>query len=140
MDGVTPFPGGDVMPPAAPLPHPVQELGRAHRDPRAPGWMPVRGVWWRRAAAFLPAVATTGALAWAFADWLSDGGMWWLEWVLLALVVVTFFWIALAVGTATLGLACHMMHNRAQARATPAPLNVALLVPIYNEDTSEVFG
>jgi len=140
MDRLTPFPGAAHMPPPAPLDHPIQSLSRAHHDPNAPAWRPNLNYWWRRAATFLPATLTTGALGLAFGDWLSVGGMWWLEWVLLALVMVTFFWIALAVGTATLGLACHMMHNRAQARATPAPLNVALLVPIYNEDTSEVFG
>src|SRR6056297_2409644 len=140
MDRLTPFPGAAHMPPLAPLDHPIQSLNRVYQDPNAPAWRPNLNYWWRRAATFLPATLTTGALGLAFGDWLSVGGMWWLEWVLLALVMVTFFWIALAVGTATLGLACHMMHNRAQARATPAPLNVALLGPIYNEDTSEVFG
>jgi len=141
MDGVTRFPGGDVMPPPAPLPHPVQELGRAHRDPAAPGCLRARGIWWRRAAAFLPAVATTGGLAWAFADWLSDGGMWWLERVLLALVTATFFWVALSVATATLGLGCHLLQRRrGGARGGAEPLGVALVVPVYNEETADVFG
>jgi membrane glycosyltransferase len=140
MDGVTPFPGGDVMPPPAPLDHPVQDLGRAYRDPRAPGWAPPRGIWWRRAATFLPALATTGGLAWAFADWLSDGGLWWLEWVLLALVTAAFFWVALSLGTATLGLAAHLRRPRVRSRATFCPLDVALVVPVYNEETADVFG
>ncbi len=140
MDRLTPFPNSAHMPPPSPMAHPVQSLRRAHRDPRAPGWVPVGRFWWRRAAAFLPAIATTGALGMAFADWLSSGGMWWLEWVLSALVVVTFFWIALAVGTATLGLACYVMRKTAGAPARPAPMTVALLVPIYNEDPAEVFG
>jgi membrane glycosyltransferase len=139
MDRVTAFPGGAHMPPPAPLSHPVQSLKVPHRDPNAPAWQPARRFWWRRAAAFVPAVLTTGALAFVFADWLSDGGIWWLEWVLLALVTVTFFWIALSMGTATLGLICHIMRQRARADGT-TPLNVALLVPIYNEDTAEVFG
>ncbi|PKQ13294.1 MAG: glucans biosynthesis glucosyltransferase MdoH [Alphaproteobacteria bacterium HGW-Alphaproteobacteria-1] len=139
MDRVTAFPGGAHMPPPAPLSHPVQSLKVRHRDPNAPAWQPARRFWWRRAAAFVPALLTTGALAMVFADWLSDGGIWWLEWVLLALVTVTFFWIALSVGTATLGLICHIMRRRARADGTN-PLNVALLVPIYNEDTAEVFG
>jgi membrane glycosyltransferase len=140
MDGVTPFPGGDVMPPPAPLPHPVQDLRRAHRDPRVPAWPPARGVWWRRAATFVPAVTTTGGLAWAFADWLSDGGMWWLEWLLLALVTATFFWVALSVATATLGLGCHLLHRRGGVRGAVPPLDVALVVPVYNEETADVFG
>lgn len=140
MDRLTPFPSSAHMPPPSPMAHPVQSLSRAHRDSRAPGWAPLRHIWWRRAAAFLPAIATTGGLGMAFADWLSSGGMWWLEWVLLALVVVTFFWIALAVGTATLGLACYLTRKRVTAHIPPAPMRVALLVPIYNEDPAEVFG
>ncbi len=140
MDRLTAFPSSAHMPPPSPMAHPVQSLRRAQRDPRAPGWVPVRGIWWRRAAVFLPAIATTGALGMVFADWLSTGGMWWLEWVLLALVVVTFFWIALALGTATLGLGCYMTRKRTGARTPPAPMRVALLVPIYNEDPAEVFG
>lgn len=139
MDGVTPFPGAAHMPLPAPLSHPVQRLGARHCDPNVPEWRPARRYWWRRAAAFFPAALTTGALAWVFADRLSEGGMWWLEWVLLALVAATFFWIALSVGTATLGLACHLMRRRGRD-SEARPLDVALLVPIYNEGTAEVFG
>ena len=139
MDGLTLFPGAAQMPPPSPLANPVQSLWQPYRDPNAPHWRPVLQIWWRRAAAFLPAVLTTAVLGRVFADWLSTGGMWWLEWGLLALVVVTFFWIALSVGTATLGLACYMMRKRQHLRSA-APTRVALLVPIYNEDTAEVFG
>lgn len=139
MDGVTPFPGAAHMPSCAPLSHPVQNLTARHIDPNAPALRAVSRIWWRRAAAFGPAALTTGALAGIFADRLSEGGMWWLEWVLLALVAATFFWIALSVGTATLGLACHLMQRRERVSEVP-PLDVALLVPIYNEDTAEVFG
>jgi membrane glycosyltransferase len=140
MDGVTRLPGGDAMPPAAPLPHPVQDLRRAHRDPDARPWRPERGIGWRRAAVFGPAIATTGGLGWAFADWLSDGGMWWLEWVLLALVTATFFWVALSVATATLGLGRHLPGRRGSVRRAGPPLEVALVVPVYNEAAAEVFG
>ena len=139
MDGVSPFPRGDAMPPPQPLAHPVQDLSRAWHDAAAPAWHPDRRIWAWRAAAFLPAVATTGGLAWAFGDWLSDRGMWWLEWGLLALVTITFFWIALALATATLGLARRWLRPRRAARAA-APLRVALVVPIYHEDTADVFG
>lgn len=140
MDRLTAFPAAGVMPPPSPLASPVQDLWRAYRDPNAPEWRPASRIWGRRAAAFLPAVATTALLGWAFADWLSTGGMWWLEWVLLAFVVVTFFWIALAVGTATLGLFCFLQRRRRPARNDPQPLRVALIVPIYNEEAAEVFG
>jgi membrane glycosyltransferase len=139
MDRVTTFPGAGHMPAPAPLDHPVQQLNRVDRDPNAPAWRPAPRFWWRRAVVLVPALLTTGTLARVFADWLSDGGMWWLERVLLALVTVTFFWIVLSVGTATLGLVCHFMRRHARGHAI-APLNVALLVPIYNEDTAEVFG
>ena len=139
MDGVAPFPRGDAMPPPHRLSHPVQDLARPFRDKAAPSWRPDRDIGLWRAAVFGPALVTTGGLAWAFGDWLSDRGMWWLEWGLLALVAVTFFWIALAVATATIGLAS----RRRRAPRVPrvvAPLNVALVVPIYHEDTADVFG
>ena len=140
MDGVTPFPSGEVMPPRSPLPQPVQDLRHCHRDPQAPGWQRPQRVLWQRAAAFLPAGLTTGALGLAFADWLTPGGIWWLEWVLLGLVLITFFWIALTAATALLGLACHLMRRRRTVPRGIAPLRVALVVPIYNEDVAEVFG
>jgi len=139
MDGISPFPRDDAMPPPVPLSHPAQDLARPFRDEAAPAWGPDRHVGLWRAAVFGPALATTGGLAWAFGDWLSDRGMWWLEWGLLALVAITFFWIALAVATATIGLAS----RRRRAPRVPrvvAPLRVALVVPIYNEDTADVFG
>lgn len=140
MDRLTPFPDAGAMPPPSPLDIPVQDLWRAFRDPNAPEWRPASRLWGRRAAAFLPAILTTGLLGWAFADWLSTAGMWWLEWVLLAFVVVTFFWIALAVGTATLGLFCFLQRRRGPKRSDPQSMRVALIVPIYNEETAEVFG
>ena len=139
MDRVIALPGAALMPPRAPLHHPVQSLGAPHRDPNAPAWQPEPRFRWRRLAVFGPALVTTGALALVFADWLAEGGLWWLEWVLLALVTVTFFWIALSVCTAALGLVCRRGRVAEGRRAAP-PLSVALIVPIYNEDTAEVFG
>lgn len=140
MDSLTPFPGAGHMPAESPLKSPVQDLWRPYHDPNAPALRNATPIWQKRAAAFLPAMLTTGLLAWAFQDWLSTGGMWWLEWVLLALVVVTFFWIALALGTATLGLFSFLQRRRTTRQVAPQALRVALIVPIYNEETAEVFG
>lgn len=135
-----PFPAVGNMPPPHPVPRPVQDLRKAHRDPLAPGWKGARQVWLWRAAAFVPALVTTIALMSVFADWLSNGGMWWLEWVLAGLVATSFFWIALSVGTATVGVARLLLRRRRPAVTIRRPLRVALLVPIFNEETADVFG
>ncbi len=140
MDNLTPFPLAAHMPAPDPLNVPVQDLRKPHRDPLAPEWAPARYIWLRRAVTFLPAVATTASLSAAFADWLSDGGMWWLEWVLVVLVTVTFFWISLSVGTATLGLLRVVWRKHQCLGGQVDPMRIALLVPVFNEDTPEVFG
>lgn len=127
------------MPPSCPLSFPVQDLNAHYRDPKAPNMRDVPRVWATRAAVFIPAIALTAGLAVTFADWLSIGGLWWLEWVLLFLVGLTFFWIALSLDTAVLGL-LQRRRRRTRAEQRGAPLRVALVMPIYNEDTVEVFG
>lgn len=127
------------MPPHAPLARPVQALNRCTPDAGAPGVGDAGRVWAWRAATFLPAAATTAWFTGTFARWRADDGFAWLEWVLIALVALTFFWICLAVSTAAAGLA--RIALRRPVRHTHAPaMNVALLVPIYHEDPAEVFG
>ena len=121
------------MPPQAPLAMPEQDLRRAPRNSvgqkRLSSW---------RLAVFLPAIAVTAALLWGLYGLLDQAGMSGLEYLLLGLIGLTFIWITLAVSTAAIGL----FHRRKHSDV-PAPvedLDVALLVPIYNEVTSDVFG
>ena len=127
------------MPPDAPLARPIQDLRAPYHDATAPGLGRTRAWAWRLAT-FLPAFATTFGLVAAFTDWFVMGGLTGFELTLIALIAITFFWISLSVATVTVGLA-----QRAIRRAKPAPqpgpaLDVALLVPIYNEVPWDVFG
>jgi len=81
-------------------------------------------------------VVRTGLVLGGVHGVFAAGGRSALEWVLLGLMGVTFVWVTLGGSTVVVGL----------ARGAPAPrpgtgaLDVALLVPIYNEDAWDVFG
>ena len=129
------------MPPQSVLAMPVQDFRQGYAGDPAPE---TRGHKRRRLAkfaTFFPALLTTVLLLVAFTDWLSIGGIGILEMVLIALVGMTFFWVCLAVNTSTIGL-LSLLTNRSitPVERSGKPLNVALLVPIYNESTSDVFG
>ena len=142
MDGVA-HPRADLhaaMPAPAPLAMPVQDFSRTP-TPRAPIAAGNRRVWAWRAAAFMPALIMTTAFIWAQADALSRGGLSWVEKGHLYLSGFAFLWIAISVGTAIVGLMA-ILRSRKPAtviRATP-DLSVALLIPIHNENPSDVFG
>ncbi|WP_102110061.1 glucans biosynthesis glucosyltransferase MdoH [Oceaniglobus roseus] len=148
MDGLNQFHTRDAaMPPVCPLVHPVQSLDRPYRDLSAPNQGVTGGAPWWRLATFLPAALTTLAVVLAFRDWFAVGGLSLFEGAVIALITFTFFWIALSVATATLGIATLLLDNRRKPalRAADdgrpvAPLRVALLVPVYNESPVDVFG
>jgi membrane glycosyltransferase len=142
MDSViVPYPARRAaMPAPAPLAMPVQDFAKAPTPRRA--IVPAnRRVWLWRAAAFMPALIITIAFIWAQADALSRGGVSWTEDIHLYLSGFAFLWIAISVGTAIVGLIAtrHVTKPTAIKRATP-DLSVALLIPIHNEDPSDVFG
>ena len=137
MDGLTRFDGG-LMPPEAPLAHPVQDLRRAP-GVSAPEGPRVQGARLWRLAIFVPAAVLTILLIAKFASGLAPGGTTWTEVALLALLGVTFFWIALAATTAAGGLTRLLL--RPPPPDGPGPrTDVALLVPIHEEAPWEVFG
>lgn len=128
------------MPPKAPLEMTAQDLRRhsaaqtVHRSGQpSTGW---------RAAVFVPALIATATLLAAIHGWLSTGGMSWLEYMLLALVGTMFVWVSLAVSTVVVGLLGMLRATGATDAETgnATPLNVALLVPIFNEVPGDVFG
>ena len=123
-----------LMPPRAPLAMPVRALdGRVSR--RAPG---VRrpAPWRARLAVLIPAVAITALIVAIFADWFARNALHPLEVAILFTVALTTFGIALSMPLTLLGL-----RRRARTARSGRParaLDVALLVPVYEEDATSV--
>lgn len=106
----------------------------AHRSTeRTLGW---------RVALFVPALIATALLVMGIHRWLAEAGMTGLEWVLLTLIGVTFIWVTLSVSTVGIAIAGLLAREDANTRkrSEVVPMDVALLVPIYNEVPSDVFG
>jgi membrane glycosyltransferase len=95
-----------------------------------------------RLAVFLPALLATGMLVAGIYAWLSEMGMTGLEWALLSMIGATFVWVTLSVSTVGVAIAGLVARETAIARSgdAVAALDVALLVPVYNEEASAVFG
>lgn len=130
------------MPPSAPVDMIVQDLSEHPRTARQckDGYQPAT-LW--RCALFVPAFVGTALLVAGVYRWLADAGLTSLEWALLAMIGATFVWVTLSVSTvavAIAGLAMRAKLSPAADASDTDPLNVALLVPIYNESTSDVFG
>ncbi|MFK7877539.1 MAG: glucans biosynthesis glucosyltransferase MdoH [Paracoccaceae bacterium] len=125
------------MPTRAPIDMPVQRLDS--NNTQMPSDVRTPRSWFWRIAVFVPAISGTLALLGGLFSWLNMGGMTWLEWALLALIGLSFVWVALSVSTVFVGLA-GLIRKPASLEQTTPPLDVALLVPVYNEDTSDVFG
>ncbi|KAB7616409.1 glucans biosynthesis glucosyltransferase MdoH [Amylibacter sp. SFDW26] len=130
------------MPKRKPLGMPEQDFRKPYRDAAAPDWQaaPASKIW--KYAIFGPAILTTLLLLTAFTDWLSTGGLGYVEFFLIAMVGLTFFWISLSVSTASIGLLNLFLKRKTETPKLNSThsLDVALLVPIYNETPSEVFG
>ncbi|GLT09315.1 glucans biosynthesis glucosyltransferase MdoH [Sulfitobacter porphyrae] len=132
-------PTDDTMPSRAPLAMQIQDFSRppvrraTAVQPRSLGW---------RLAVFGPALIGTGLLMYGLYGWLAGAGMTWLEWALLSMIGATFVWVTLSVSTVGVAIAGLLARQRADERAPDAvrSLDVALLVPVYNEVPWDVFG
>ena len=130
----------EAMPAPAPLAMPVQDFAVAPQ-PRRTLVAENGRIWLWRAAAFLPALMITTAFIWAQAAALARGGLTWVEHLHLYLSGFAFLWIAISVGTALVGLTAGIFQRPDIRLSRAAPdLSVALLIPIHNEDPSDVFG
>lgn len=129
------------MPPEVPLERPIQSLERTFTDNRVPKQpRQISTLWWRLFA-FVPAILTTLAVVAVLSNWFVMDGFSVLEGVIVLLITITFFWIALSLSTATLGVGSLLLREKSPIPAGEMrPLKVALLVPIYNEDPVDVFG
>ncbi|MEM1317873.1 MAG: glucans biosynthesis glucosyltransferase MdoH, partial [Pseudomonadota bacterium] len=129
-----------LMPRPAPMAMPEQDLSRPFADPQAPGRKPICLLRrWARNAVFWPAFAMVAALIVIFADWFSPEGYTAVELMILTIVALSAFWIAISVTTSMLGLFAPTDDVPPPATADNA-LDIALLMPIYNEDTDAVFS
>ena len=95
-----------------------------------------------RLGAFAPALVLTLYLIRGIADLLGSGGVSGLEGAVIVLVGITFVWVSFSVSTATLGLIRHFVYPMLFQRSREGgdAMNIALLVPVYNESTWDVFG
>ena len=131
-----------IMPAECPRPMPVQDFGSTYRDDQAPGTAPDNDVALWRVIAFSPAMVATGGLLFLIYGWFSEDGIGVVEGLLLTLICFNFFWITFTVSSVALGL-WSLSRDRGQPAPGPGPangLNVALLVPIYNEVPWYVLG
>ena len=134
----------DLMPPERPVEMPVQNFGTRFSDQQAPGPDPQAQVTMWRLIAFSPAMFATLALAHVMLGWFAADGFMAIEILLLALIAFNFFWITFSVSTVLLGL--WRLWQRRQtpddpippATAVPPALQVALLIPVHNEDAATV--
>ncbi|MBW4709625.1 glucans biosynthesis glucosyltransferase MdoH [Roseobacter sp. YSTF-M11] len=131
-----------AMPPRAPLSMRAQDFSAPPDAAVALGdQTPRRTLGWRLAV-FVPALVGTALLVSGIYGWLAETGMTGLEWALLMMIGVTFIWVTLSVSTVGVAIAGLLAREEAQTRprGDVHPLNVALLVPVYNEVPSDVFG
>jgi len=128
------------MPPRAPLAMDVQDFAKAPAPRAAPVQAPRSALW--RIAVFVPAVIATALLMRGMYGWLAGAGMTGLEWALLMMIGATFVWVTLSVSTVGVAIAGLLAREEADRRAPQdvTPIDVALLVPIYNEVPWDVFG
>ncbi len=140
----TPLASCVAMPTPAPLLMQAQDLTRApvrRAGGGAEGRAKRAGSPWRLAV-FGPALVGTAVLMFGLYSWMANAGMSGLEWALLAMIGATFVWVTLSVSTVGVAVAGILAREDADTRA-PADvtgIDVALLVPVYNEVPWDVFG
>lgn len=117
----------------APLAMPDQDLRRPFRDTNAPGLAPQNGIIRLRLFLFALPGVMTGALVWAYVGWFSIAGTLSVPAAILTvLTAFTFFWVALSVGTALVGLFQPRTPRLASRIGVPG-IDVAILLPMYGE-------
>src|SRR5271169_5869321 len=133
---------GSSMPGFAPLAMPVQSFKRFSRRDRRALVAPrlARAPVLTRLFTFGGALALTAYGADQMFKVVAVGTITPLEWAMVVLFVVTFSWVTLSLTSALLGFAWLLAHRG--RREPPARLRerTAVVMPIYNEAPSRVFG
>ena len=130
---------GSRLPPLSPLVMPTQDLKAPYQRSSVinPGLMPGTDLF--RVATFAPAVITAAVLVMIFSDWFQRSGYSPAELAMLVMVGFSSFWISLSVAAATIGLFLPRSNAVAPCATDCSAINIALLIPIYNEDPVQVF-
>src|SRR5690554_1188658 len=128
MDPVMPL--SRATPPPAPLAMPVQDLAKA---PRAKFRKQPLTTLLARLVSFVGALGLTIYAGHQMFLIISVSDVTRLQWLLLALFVITFGWIALAATSSLAGMLFGHPVRRAAKNAEPQGKTV-LLMPVYNED------
>jgi membrane glycosyltransferase len=131
-----------AMPEAAPLAMPEQKLFRF--DARTERRQPERkfaAPWFSRLVALGGGLALTCWGGYQMYLVIDVGGITFLKWVLLVLFLANFSWIALAFSAGVVGF-LHLLFGRPRPPEAPEKLvtRTAVVMPIYNEAPSRVFG
>lgn len=134
-----------LTPPEQPLSMPMQDFDAPFVDADAPRTARKMSLWaqpiWVRLAVFGPSIAATVALWSVIRDWFTTDGLSGSEVLLITLICFNFFWICYSLALVTIGFLSLSRGRVAPAKpACDRALDVALLVPIYNEDPAFVMG
>jgi membrane glycosyltransferase len=126
-----------IAPPRPALPMPDQDLTARFRDPAAPGIRTDRRTKLIRVLTLTVPLVVTLGLGWAGLGWFGvDGAVSTTEAALVTVTVFAFYWVALSVAAAALGL-----FWRARPQVQPLQtLSVAILLPMYGEPAGPTIG
>jgi len=132
-----------AMPAEAPLDMPTQSFDRWSRSTRRTflDRRPRIGALLARVAVFGGGAALTLVGIWQMHLVVAVGGVTILEWALLVLFSLNFSWIALAFSSGVVGF-LSLLRGLKDSLPTPVSLKerTAVIMPIYNEAPSRVFG
>jgi len=129
-----------TMPAPAPLAMPTQNLAKPFADTKSRALQETKATRWFRIGTLVPALATVAVLMGIFYDWFEKDGFVAAEVLMLVLVSFSAFWVALSVSAGTVGLLFPKTREKPRSASSIGALDVALLVPIYNEDVASVFA
>jgi membrane glycosyltransferase len=132
-----------AMPEEARLVMPVQSFERWSKKDRYQWRAPDKAYtpWLARAFVFGGGLAVTAVGIWQMYAVVAVGGVTALEWMLLILFALNFSWIALAFSSAVVGFVSLLRRGKSWL-SVPKTLQhrTAVIMPIYNEAPSRVFG
>ena len=140
---VAPHRPAPIMPPESPIAMPVQSLSRFDTKARRKPLMTTKthSPWLARLVVFGGGLGLTAYGAHEMYKVVEVGGVTFLKWALLLLFVANFSWIALAFTSGIVGLVWTLIYGRTRfEQPTTLTAKTAVVMPIYNEEPSRVFG